>query len=282
MKKIILLAAIAFASFSCNTDDSNLDDENFINSPQVVGFSGKFETVAYFADEGPVSREFPVDVINMGAGNPFGEDITITYSVDPTSTAVEGQEYSFLDNSRQVVIPAGGSFGMLPLTINTGQLNPTMKTQLIINLTAVDKDGFVIADQQKQFKVIFVGCQSQLASVTPGDYTVVVTRNDGIVRTYLNENIGFVSVNYFKTSTTGTWAAGTIAPDQGYNFTDICGDITVAEQGLAQGYYSNTVKGLTSDGTDGFVTDNNNFQVKYEISFAAGNRTYTNVYTRSN
>ena len=63
MKKIILLAAIAFASFSCNTDDSNLDDENFINTPQVVGFSGKFETVAYFADEGAVSREFPVDVI---------------------------------------------------------------------------------------------------------------------------------------------------------------------------------------------------------------------------
>lgn len=282
MKKIILLTAIAFASFSCNTDDSNLDDENFINSPQVIGFSGKFETVAYFADEGAVSREFPVDVINMGSGNPTDEDITVTYSVDPTSTAVEGQEYSFLDNSRQVVIPAGGSFGMLPLTINTGQLNPTMKTQLIINLTAVDKDGFVIADQQKQFKVIFVGCQSQLASVSPGDYTVVVTRNDGIVRTYLNQTISFVSVNYFKTTTTGTYAPGTIAPDQGYNFTDICGDITVAEQGLCQGYYSNTVKGLTADGTDGFVTDNNNFQVKYEISFAAGNRTYTDVFTRSN
>ena len=280
MKKIILLAAIAFASFSCNTDDSNLDDENFINSPQVIGFSGKFETVAYFADEGAVSREFPVDVINMGAGNPNSEDITVTYSVDPSSTAVEGQEYSFIDNSRQVVIPAGGSFGMLPLTINTGQLNPTQKTQLIINLTAVDKDGFVIAEQQKQFKVIFVGCQSQLA----GLYTVVVTRNDGIVRTYTAETVDLVSVNYFKTRTTGTWAAGGLpcGCDQGYNFTDICGDITVAEQGLAQGYYSNVVKGLTTDGTDGFVTDNNNFQVKYEVSFAAGNRTYTNVYTRSN
>jgi hypothetical protein len=56
----------------------------------------------------------------------------------------------------------------------------------------------------------------------------------------------------------------------------------VASQSLAQGYYSNTVKGLTADGTDGFVTDNNNFEVTYEISFAAGNRTYTNVYTRDN
>ena len=278
MKKIILLAAIAFASFSCNKDDSNLDDANFINTPHVVGFSEKFETVAYFSDEGQISREFPVDLIGTGTGAPFNEDVTVTYSVDAASTAIEGQEYSFLDNSRKVVIPAGGSFGMLPLTINTGQLNPTMKTQLIINLTAVDKDGFVVADQQRQFKIIFVGCQSQLE----GTYTVVVTRNDGIVRTYAPEVLSLVSVNYFKTTTTGTWAAGVIAPDQGYNFTDICGDITVAEQGLAQGYYSNTVKGLTTDGTDGFVTDNNNFRVKYEISFAAGNRTYTNVYTRSN
>ncbi len=278
MKKTILLVAIAFASFSCNKDSSNLDDANFINTPHVVGFSAKFETVAYFADEGQVSREFPVDVIGTGTGAPYNEDVTVTYSVDASSTAVEGQEYSFIDNSRQVVIPAGGSFGVLPLTINTGQLNPTMKTQLIINLTAVDKNGFVIAEQQKQFKVIFVGCQSQLAGV----YTVVVTRNDGLVRTYTNETIDLVSVNYFKTATTGTYAPGTIAPDQGYNFTDICGDITVAEQGLAQGYYSNTVRGLTTDGTDGHVTDNNNFQVTYEISFAAGNRTYTNVYTRSN
>jgi hypothetical protein len=278
MKKIILLAAIAFASFSCNSDDSNLDDANFANTPRVVGFSSDFETVAYFTDEGAVAREFPVDVIGTGNGAPYSEDITVTYTVDAASTAVAGQEYSFVNSAGTVVIPAGQSFGMLPITVNTGQLNPTMKTELIINLTAVDQDGFVIAEQQKQFKVIFVGCQSELA----GLYTVVVTRGDGLVRTYTNETVDLVSVNYFKTRTTGTWAAGAIAPDQGYNFTDICGDITVASQGLAQGYYSNTVKGLTSDGTDGFVTDINNFQVKYEISFAAGNRNYTNVYTRVN
>ena len=278
MKKIILLAAIAFASFSCNSDDSNLDDANFANTPRVVGFSSDFETVAYFADEGAVAREFPIDVIGTGDGSPYTKDITVTYTVDAASTAVAGQEYSFANSAGTVVIPAGQSFGMLPITVNTGQLNATMKTELIINLTAVDQDGFIIAEQQKQFKVIFVGCQSQLE----GLYTVVVTRGDGVVRTYTNETVDLVSVNYFKTRTTGTWAAGAIAPDQGYNFTDICGDITVASQGLAQGYYSNTVKGLTSDGTDGFVTDNNNFQVKYEISFAAGNRTYTNVYTRVN
>ena len=279
MKKIVLLVAIAFASFSCNTDDSNLEDANLANTDKVIGFANSFETVAYFSDEGLVDRSFPVDVINQGGGTPNAQAVTVTYAVDAeATTAVEGQEYSFVDNSRSVVIPAGGSFGSLAIKVNTGLLNPTMKTELVLKLTAIDQDGYVIALQQSVFKVIFVGCQSQLAGV----YTVVVTRNDGLVRTYLSETIDLVSVNYFKTRTTGTWAAGAIAPDQGYNFTDICGDITVASQSLAQGYYSNTVKGLTADGTDGFVTDNNNFQVKYEISFAAGNRTYTNVYTRDN
>ena len=279
MKKIILLVAIALASFSCNTDDSNLEDSNLATTDKVIGFANSFETVAYFSDEGLVDRSFPVDVINQGGGTPKAQAVTVTYAVDAeATTAVEGQEYSFVDNSRSVVIPAGGSFGSLAIKVNTGLLNPTMKTELVLKLTAIDQDGYVIALQQSVFKVIFVGCQSQLAGV----YTVVVTRNDGLVRTYLSETIDLVSVNYFKTRTTGTWAAGAIAPDQGYNFTDICGDITVASQSLAQGYYSNTVKGLTADGTDGFVTDNNNFQVKYEISFAAGNRTYTNVYTRDN
>ncbi len=278
MKKFILLAAIAFATFSCTKDESNLDDANFTGDTKVLGFSAPFETVAYFADEGEVGREFPIDLINAGNGAPFNEAVTVTYSVDASSTAIEGQEYSFIDNSRQVVIPAGGSFGMLPIKVNTGQLNPTQKTELILNLTTVDQDGFIISDQQKQFKVIFVGCQSELA----GLYTVVVTRNDGIVRTYTNETVSMTSVNYFNTTTTGQYAPGSYAPlNQGYYFTDICGDITVASQDLFS-YYPNVVRGLTTDGTDGHVVDSNNFSVTYEISFTAGNRTYTNVYTRAN
>jgi hypothetical protein len=276
MKKIIALLAFAIVGASCS-DSSNLPDENFGSTPRVVGFLKTTQNVPFFTDEGVVLKEFPFDVLGTSDGSLYNQDLTITYSVDPSSTAVAGVEFDWVNAASQVVVPAGSSFGMLPLNINTGNFNPTAKTTLVLNMTAVDKEGFVISNQNSQVKINFIGCLSELA----GTYTVVVTRGDGVVRTYTNEVVELVDVNYFKTTTTGQWAAGTIAPDQGYNFTDICDDISVNDQHLAQEYYSNTVKGLTTDGTDGEVTSSTSFKVTYEISFAAGNQVYTNVYTEN-
>lgn len=277
MKKIIALLTFAVVGISCS-DDSNLPDASFGDTPRVVGFLKTTQNVPFFEDEGVVQRQFPFDILGTGDGSPYNEAITLTYSVDPSSTAVVGDEFNWVGTSSTVVIPSGQSFGMLPLDINTGNFDPIAKTSLVLNITAVDQDGFVISEQNKRLTINFIGCLSQVQ----GLYTVVVTRGDGVVRTYTNETVDLTDVNYFKTRTTGQWAAGTIAPDQGYNFTDICGDISVASQGLAQGYYSNTVKGLTTNGTDGKVITANNFKVTYQISFAAGNQTYTNVYTRAN
>lgn len=278
MKKIIVLLALAVVGISCS-DDSNLPDASFGDTPRVVGFLKTTQNVPFFEDEGVVLKEFPFDIMGTGDGSPYNEDVTLTYSVNTTATtAVAGVEYDWVNSSSTVTIPAGQSFGLLPLNINTGNFNPVAKTSLVLDITAVDKEGFVISNQNKQVTINFIGCLSLLE----GLYTVVVTRGDGVSATYTNETVDLVDVNYFKTRTTGTWAAGAIAPDQGYNFTDICGDISVASQSLAQGYYSNTVKGLTTDGTDGEVLNANQFEVTYEISFAAGNQTYTNVYTRAN
>jgi hypothetical protein len=278
MKKSIVLLALAVIGISCS-DDSNLPDASFVDTPRVVGFLKTTQNVPFFEDEGVVLKEFPFDIMGTGDGSPYNEDVTLTYSVNTVATtAVAGVEYDWVSTGSSVVIPAGQSFGLLPLNINTGNFNPTAKTSLVLDITAVDQEGFVISSQNKQLTINFIGCLSEVQ----GLYTVVVTRGDGVTATYTNETVDLVDVNYFKTRTTGTWAAGTIAPDQGYNFTDICGDISVASQGLAQGYYSNTVKGLTTDGTDGEVLNANQFKVTYEISFAAGNQTYTNVYTRAN
>jgi len=127
---------------------------------------------------------------------------------------------------------------------------------------------------------VIINQPSSVISNLSGTYTVVVTNNDGQVRTYTNEIITSVGLNNYKTTTTGTWAAGTIAPDQGFNFKENCGNLKVENQGLAQGYYSNLVYqtptqllNSSKNESTGVIT------IQYFISFAAGDRSYTNVYT---
>lgn len=278
MKKLIALLAFVAISISCNTDDSNMVDINFQDTPRVVGFLKTTQNVAFFADEGVVQKEFPFDVLGTGDGAPYNEDITLTYTVDASSTAVAGLEFDWVGTGSQVVIPAGTSFGMLPLDINTGNFNLTAKTTLVLNITAVDKDGFVISDQNKQLKINFIGCLSLLNAT----YTVVVTRGDGVSVTRTNEVVSLIDVNTFRTTTTATYTVAQLSPPApygGFEFIDICGDIQVEEQNLG-GYYSNTVKGLSTTGQDGLVTGDN-FKVTYEVSFATGNQIYTGVYTRN-
>lgn len=280
MKKFLTLAIACAAFISC-TDDDIRTEHQLDSGPKVIGFSSSFESVAYFEDLGAVERNFPVNIIGTGNGQLSSSDITVSYEVDPSSTAVEGTEYDFVDTSGAVTIPAGSSFGMFPLLVNTGQLDPVQKTELVLNLTSSTGDTTVGA-QYSTLRIVFVGCQTQIATAgVPGSFSVLVERNDGASWSFGTETLTLVDINTIKTTTTGGWSAGTIAPDQGYNFIDICGDITVPVQGLCQGYYSNQVYGLTDDGTDGSVTDANNFEATYEITFSAGNRQYTNTYVRN-
>ncbi len=279
MKKIIVLLALAVVGISCS-DDSNLPDASFGDTPRVVGFLKTTQNVPFFEDEGVVLKEFPFDVLGTGDGAPYNEDVTLTYAVNPSSTAVAGLEYDWVNTSSTVTIPAGQSFGLLPLNINTGSFNATAKTSLVLDITAVDKEGFVISSQNKQVTINFIGCLSQL----DGLYTVVVTRGDGATVTRPNETVSYQGVNYFRTTTSGTFTVAQLAPPApyaGFYFTDICGDISVESQNLG-GAYSNLLRGLSTTGEDGEVLNANQFKVTYEITFAAGNQTYTGVYTRAN
>nr|WP_294934403.1 hypothetical protein [uncultured Flavobacterium sp.] len=281
MKKVFSLLLISAAFVAC-TDDDIRTEQDFSNGPKVVGFNANFESVAYFEDIGAVNKTFPISLIGTGNGQLSESEIVIHYEVDEVnSTATEGVEFDFVDQSGVVSIPAGGSFAQFPLIVNTGQLNPTMKTELVLKLTSAD--GAVVGEQYNTLRIVFVGCQSAIADADGEAFTTVCTRNDGFIRNFpAPENIYLVDTNTFKTTTTATYLPGTIAPDQGYNFIDICGDITVPVQGLCQGYYSNQVYGLTTDGTDGHVDDADHVNIRYEVTFAAGNRQYVSAYTRIN
>ncbi|WP_396193118.1 hypothetical protein [Flavobacterium sp.] len=280
MKKIIALLTFAIVGISCS-DDSDLPDGSFGDTPRVVGFLKSSQNVNYFADEGQVVREFPFDVLGTGDGAPYNQDITLTYQVvTSATTAVLGDEYEWFDTTSKVVIPAGSSFGLLKLKVNTGNFDPVNKTTLVLEITAVDKEGFVISNLSKRVSINFVGCLSQVQ----GLYNLVVTRGDGVTVNRSNELVTVQGVNVFKTTTTGTFTVAQLsppAPYAGYLFTDICDDIIVEKQNLG-GAYSNLVQGLSTTGEDGKVLNDNQFRVRYEVTFAAGNQTYIGEYTRAN
>ena len=127
---------------------------------------------------------------------------------------------------------------------------------------------------------VIINQASSVISNIPGTYTVVTTRDDGLVDTFTNEIITSVGINNYKTTTTGSWAVGFFATDQGYNFKEICGNLKVENQGLCQGYYANQVYqtptqllNSTKNESTGVIT------IQYSITFASGDQSYINVYT---
>ncbi|TYA53272.1 hypothetical protein [Formosa maritima] len=140
-----------------------------------------------------------------------------------------------------------------------------------VKLYQADGDLYYFAPNMGEFSVV-VNCASNLI----GNYQVTATRDDGASVNHGIEPIIEVSPGYYKAKTTGLWAFGAIAPDQGYNFNDTCSTLTVPPQDLAQGYYSNDV----TPGDDGTVLANGNLIINYGIAFSSGNRTYQNVYVK--
>lgn len=157
------------------------------------------------------------------------------------------------------------------LGVSASDLRIGDKFTFKVKLFQTDGDMYYFSPSMGEFSVV-VNCASNL----DGNYQVTVTRDDGASVNQGIEPVIQLSPGYYKTKTTGTWAFGAIAPDQGFNFNDTCSTLTVPPQKLCQGYYSNDV----SPTDDGEVLPNGNLVINYEISFSAGNRTYQNVYVK--
>ena len=274
MKKLMTLMIVAASFLSCSDDDIKVE-QDLSTGPKVVGFASSLATVAYFSDEGTVLRKFPMNLIGNGNGQVSTSEIQVSYTIDPASTATAGVEYSMVDTTGKITIPAGTTFGEFSLNVNTGQLDPTQKTELILNLTT-STAGSVVGAQYSKLRIVFVGCLSQLA----GNYTKTTTWA-GASFTRTDEVVTLVDINTFQTRYVGNWNVGTFTP-AGYTFIDICGEITVPDGNLGQ--YSNEVKGGIEDDVpnDGEVTSATEFYTVYDVVHYPGlsNRVFKTFYTR--
>ncbi|MDT0295530.1 hypothetical protein ACFQ3R_02250 [Mesonia ostreae] len=263
--KIILMAIIVstFAT-SCLVDDDGATEFN--QGPAIVGFESDLAQVSYFEDEGVVLKEFPVALLsNGGDGTVSEENISVSYEIDvANSSATEGQEFDFVDTSGVFYIPAGSNTALFPLNINTGNFDPSQRTELILNLTSSSTDGVVISSLHNTLSISFVGCISDVADYT---YNVTYTNEDSGSSSDLGQQVIYENeeINSFRTESTGPFAPGGNGEPvdmSGVTFSVLCGDINIPDQGLFQGMFPNLVSQLEDTSVD---PETGNFQLKYNV-----------------
>ncbi|WP_452222886.1 hypothetical protein [Lacinutrix chionoecetis] len=266
LNKLFLLLMLPLFCVSCIVDDDeNTGLQGIENTPIIVGFKKSVAVETYFEDIGAVESQYPLDILGGNAGVLSSTDLVVTYEIDPASTATEGVEFDFIDNSGTLTIPAGSSFTQFPLSVNTGGFDPDSPTVLILKLKSVN--GGVVSSINDELAITFVGCLADLE----GNYSVTTVRlSDNTTYNIGTSFLEEIGTNTFLTETTGQFGLQT-------TFSVICGAITIEAQNLG-GIYSNQVEGTGS--VDPVTGD---FVIEYTITplfadpFVAYVSTYINL-----
>jgi hypothetical protein len=280
LRYIFLLVLVIGTTVSCFDDEAlyELNDDG----PSMVGFKDGITAVGGVADGNEYSFVLPMKVLGPGLRD-LKSAVTATIAVDESSTAIEGTHFR-LDNTSITLDPNNNFLGNLGFTMLTeGIVAPLAVSPIVVfRVESVTGDAGVIESGKTISVTLNYGCFSNLA----GTYSLVVTRTnyDGAVTTYpaLEDEITAVAgkAGEYHTSWVGHYFPGGAGPlgapaVEGFVFADVCNQLSVPLQQLGD-YYSNEVSGIATGNVDpetGIIT------LYYQITFAAGIRTYESVYT---
>ena len=265
MKKILLIAMISISLFSCNDDRLPTDTRN--EGPEIVGFKNSVTNVAYFSNVGQKPLDVPVVMQGLGDGLLPVSPITVSYEVDlANSTATEGTEFNFADATGKITIPAGGTFAQIPILVNTGSLNATQRTELVLKLTSAS--SAVVGEQYKSIKIVFVGC----ATALQGNYNTYLVV--GATSTFAGPaTVVKISPNVYRCSRLPGISSG--GQPLTFDFSDVCKDLEITEWQL-EGSYPMFQTGSTDRPTGVIESPSNN------LYFTGVNLTGISFYTNKN
>jgi hypothetical protein len=263
MKKINNYFAILFVSLlftSCLVDDEAPSDNND-TGPNVAGFTDNSTTISGITNDSEYSFNLRVEVKGPGLVDLQG-DVTLSIATDAAaSTAVEGVNFR-LDQTTITLSKSNNYLGLLPITLLTEGITAPLDVDPVAKLMVTSASGDNVVANGKLLTVNFAYlCFSDLA----GNYDLTTVRDNGPDALFPNELVTEVASGYYKTESIYRWAVGSIAPDQGFNFFDVCNVISVPEQGLAQGFYSNPVYGTTPSAVD---PDTGIMIINYAVEFS--------------
>jgi len=264
---LILVLSIGLLN-SCLVDDETNYDENDTGL-NLVTFELTKTLISGISDG--TEYTFPMKVKLVGPTmRDIKSDLTVTVSVDESSTAIEGVHYRIDDPT--IVLTAGNNYlGLVNVSMTTlGIATPLPKNPILaLKIESVTGDSKVTNTGKLIEIEMNFACYTELE----GTYNVQTTSSTGFVINW-TETITKVGVEEYLTQRVGTWNPP-LNPDYGFVFMNACNVISVPTQDLAD-MYTNDVwshrPGELNQET-GVIT------IYYTIWFEAGDRTYTAIYT---
>jgi hypothetical protein len=274
MKKIkyILIVILCMGMFNSCIDNSETFDLNK-DGYNLAGFEQGTSTISGIADGTEYTFYMKVKVVGPTVRD-LTSDITLTVAVDTASTAIEGTHFN-IPNPTVVLTKSNNYLGLLEIKMTTEGIVTPLPENPVIVLNAINAtgDSKVISNGKPLQVTMNFACFTELDVPT---YNVHIVSSSGGVRDRV-ETITKIDVETYKTYSVGTWNG---APFQGngYIFTNSCNvlDVPLSLNGDLADTYSNDVWGHLPGSLDpatGVIT------LYYTIWFAAGNVTYTAIYT---
>ena len=268
---LILLLSIGLFNSCLVDDETTIQDNN--TGYNLVAFELTKTTVSGIADG--TEYTFPMKVKLVGPTiRDMKSDITVTVAVDASSTAVQGTHFR-IDEPTLVLKASNNYLGLVDVIMTTeGIATPIAENPLLVLKVQSATGDPKITNSAKTLTVeMNFACYSEFQ----GSYRMVCTSSTGAVYTNNAEVITKIGVELYKTTSVGTWGTGVFAVN-GVTFTNSCNVLNMPKDlnyPLAN-TYSNAVY---SHKPGDFNPETGVITLYYTIYFAAGDRTYTSVFT---
>tara|TARA_R110002033_G_scaffold7347_1_gene27141 strand:+ start:6714 stop:7571 length:858 start_codon:yes stop_codon:yes gene_type:complete len=154
-----------------NSCDTLIDPAvtDFGTGPILAQFEKSSITANFLSDGSVATYDIPITIVG-GRNVPIDQPVDITISVDPSSTATEGVEYSLV--STTYTIPAGQMFVDAQIQVPTDNLDPFDAKTLVLK---IDSSSQGVSESNKTAVTLQAVCPLDLSGFV-GTYTAVNTR----------------------------------------------------------------------------------------------------------
>jgi hypothetical protein len=159
--KLYIFLAVLFTSLSMTSCFDEQGSDAIVEGSYVEFEDGRLpngRTVSFvrLGEDQTDVVELQVNRVSTNSSSP----ITVNVSVDPASTAIAGVHYEF--NGQPVTIPAGEFLASVPVTVLTGNIDPSETPNLILKMTTAD-GAEISTNYGDVVLAIRVICASELA-----------------------------------------------------------------------------------------------------------------------